>query len=301
METLVIGSTVVDVVLRVPALPRTGEDLNILGQTLSLGGCAFNVYHTLALFGAPALLCSPVGGGLYGGFVRRELARRRIATGLPQVAQPNGCCYCLVDPSGERTFLCSRGAEYVFRREWLQALPQAESAYVCGLELEEDSGEELLGFLEERRFPRLYFAPGPRIASLPPRRLERLFALHPLLHLNEGEALGYTGAASLAQAGRALQQQTGRSVVITLGSRGAYVRCGQKEKILPGEPARAVDTIGAGDSHIGAVIACCEQGMDLERAVARANRVARAVVQQPSALLPQADFSALFEGENEKD
>ena len=42
-KTLVIGSTVADVIVRVNHLPRTGEDLDIDEQTLSLGGCAYNV------------------------------------------------------------------------------------------------------------------------------------------------------------------------------------------------------------------------------------------------------------------
>ena len=44
-KTLVIGSTVADVIVRVNHLPRTGEDLDIDEQTLSLGGCAYNVYR----------------------------------------------------------------------------------------------------------------------------------------------------------------------------------------------------------------------------------------------------------------
>ena len=39
---LFLGSTCADVILRVPRLPQTGEDMNLLGQSVSLGGCAFN-------------------------------------------------------------------------------------------------------------------------------------------------------------------------------------------------------------------------------------------------------------------
>lgn len=295
MKTLVIGSTVVDVVLRVPALPRTGDDLNIAGQALSLGGCAFNVYHTMRQFGAPVLLCSPVGRGLYGDYVQRELEGRGIASAMPRAQEENGCCYCLVEPSGERTFLCNRGAEYVFHREGLRALPRdADSAYICGLELEEGTGENILSFLEERRFAHLYFAPGPRIHALPPRRMERLFALHPIIHLNEQEALCYTQEESVSRAGESLQRQTGQSVVITLGPRGAYLRQGREEAVVPGEAARVVDTIGAGDSHIGALIAFHEQGIELRQAVAMANRVAAAVVRHSGALLPEEGFQKLL-------
>ena len=76
-KTLVIGSTVADVIVRVSHLPRTGEDLDIDEQSLSLGGCAYNVYHALELFGSPALLFSPVGTGIYGDFCLSQPRRRR--------------------------------------------------------------------------------------------------------------------------------------------------------------------------------------------------------------------------------
>lgn len=47
MKVLVIGSTVVDVILNVDRMPLIGEDGNINEQSLSVGGCAFNVFHTL--------------------------------------------------------------------------------------------------------------------------------------------------------------------------------------------------------------------------------------------------------------
>jgi hypothetical protein len=53
---LVIGSTVVNVLLSVPRLPRRGEDINIGAAAYRLEGCAYNVYKTLRLFESSALL-----------------------------------------------------------------------------------------------------------------------------------------------------------------------------------------------------------------------------------------------------
>ena len=46
-QTLVIGSAVVDVIINIPHLPKTGEDVHITRQTRSLGGCAYNVSDIL--------------------------------------------------------------------------------------------------------------------------------------------------------------------------------------------------------------------------------------------------------------
>ena len=158
MRVLVIGSVTADVVLQVPALPQAGEDLNVTAWQMALGGCACNVDYALGLFGVQADLCAPVGHGYYGEFVRRQLAQRGIASLLPPAEGQNGCCYCLVDPSGERSFLCCRGAEYRFRADWLQGLPAGyDAAYFCGLELEEPTGSLLLDYLEGAGIPQLYF------------------------------------------------------------------------------------------------------------------------------------------------
>ncbi len=57
--------------------------------------------------------------------------------------------------------------------------------------------------------------------------------------------------------------------------------------------AEQTDTIGAGDSHIGAVISRLKQGASMEDAIADANRIAAAVVGTSGALLPEERFREL--------
>ena len=286
---LFIGSTVADVVLRTPCLPVTGQDVNLLSQRVSLGGCAYNAFHTARLTGrADCTLFSPIGSGVWGDFVRRSLAERGVVSAAPQVDEPNGCCYCLVEPDGERTFLCGHGAEYRFRAEWFDSL-RWDGVYLCGLEVEEVTGENILRYLEAHPPRHLYFAPGPRLIHIPPRYLARVFALSPLMHLNETELGQFTREEDVSRAAAMLHALTEGDVVVTLGPRGAYARLGDAEVLIPGVPARVVDTIGAGDSHIGALMAALAEGLAPEEALRRANRVAAAVVSQEGAeLSPEA-------------
>ena len=60
-EILVIGSTVADVIVNVDVLPATAQDIHVKSQTVSLGGCAYNVSAMIDLFGVPYTLFSPVG------------------------------------------------------------------------------------------------------------------------------------------------------------------------------------------------------------------------------------------------
>ena len=74
-----------DVMLRVPGLPRPGDDLNLHQQTVSLGGCAFNAYSAARLLGQQCVLFSPVGTGIWGNWVRQARAERKIYSAVPPV------------------------------------------------------------------------------------------------------------------------------------------------------------------------------------------------------------------------
>lgn len=52
-QTLVIGSAVVDVIVRVEHLPKCGEDVHVSRQSRSLGGCAYLVSDILRHFRCP--------------------------------------------------------------------------------------------------------------------------------------------------------------------------------------------------------------------------------------------------------
>lgn len=285
---LFLGSTCADVILRIPHLPQTGEDLHLLGQQIALGGCAYNAFAAARHAGhAACTLFSPVGSGIWGDWVRQALAERGVATPIPPVHAPNGCCYCLVDASGERTFLCDRGAEYTFDPAWFQLLGDTpfDGVYLCGLEVEAPSGDALLTYLEHCPPRRLYFAPGPRLCHIPPERMARVFALHPLVHLNALEVCQFTRQETVAAGAGVLAQVTGGDVVVTLGADGAYILWEERARQIPGVPARVVDTIGAGDAHLGTLMAWEAAGLTLEQAVVHANRAAAAVVSQAGAEL----------------
>ena len=304
-QTLVIGSTVADVLLGIPAIPRRGEDVNILSSEYRIGGCAYNVYKALRLFDSPAQLCSPVGQGIFGSMVRKRLEEEGIKP-FVSLQEENGCCYCLIEPDGERSFLSYHGAEYLFSRSWMKGINYGDtgSVFICGLEVEDPTGSEIIEFVHEHPELELYFAPGPRIKHIDGERMERLLwrrdinGRGPFLHLNEFEALSYSGKRKLADAAEYLAVKTENSLVITLGEQGCYSYENSIKKLndnsigdnhigryVPGFPANVVYTVGAGDAHCGALIACLKKGMTLEDACVTANKIGAAVVGAGGAVL----------------
>ncbi len=296
-QTLVIGSTCADVIVQVPHLPTRGEDVEIFHQELRLGGCAYNVSSILRHFKIPCTLCSPVGTGIYGDFVRNELQKQGIPIFYYNANVPNGCCYCLVDDSGERSFLCEHGAEYLFDKNNFSSfdLQTVDSIFICGLELEEKTAPEEISFLEKCD-KTIYFAPGPRICTLDKNLLERIFLLHPFLHLNETEALSFTKTTSVKDAAFALYKKNSAPLVITLGSKGAFYFSSPNDfESVPAFKTVVKDTIGAGDAHFGSIIAGLKQKMPLKDAVLRANKVSAAIVGVKGSTLSKSEFKNIRE------
>lgn len=299
-KTLVIGSAVCDIVIPLEHLPVRSEDINFYHQDMSLGGCAFNVCDCLRHFGVDFIPFLPMGRGVYGQFVKEQLKERGIESRCPVSDKVSGCCYCLVEPDGERTFLCYHGAEYLFEDDWFEALEQSGEAdlidrvYVCGLEIEDGTGETVLAFLERHRDYHVFFAPSARICKIQPDRMERMLALHPVLHLNEDEALRFTGCDNVREAGEKLYAMTRNTVLVTCGPKGCLIFEESGMKAVESFPAeKDGDTIGAGDSHIGSVIALLQKGFSLEEAVRGANKVAAAVVGTRGALLTDSQFHSI--------
>ena len=316
-QTLFIGSSCVDVILNVPSLPEPGKDENIISQKFSVGGCAFNVSSIVRQFNLPYTLCSPVGSGIYGDFIKNRFSQLNIPVFAETPELENGCCYCIVEQNARRTFICQHGAEYRFNPEWFSKIDfsDVDIIYFCGLEVEDVDGEKIVDFLESKINERanaekageagklnkngessitLVFAPGPRINSINKKLLDRIFALHPLLHLNDEEAISFTKADNVEKAAEILSAITDNSVIITEGKKGAFCfdKALNEKRLIPCEnKVTAIDTTGAGDCHCGTIIAGLKQGYPLFECVRRANILASYIVTKPGSTIPNEDFA----------
>ena len=205
-----------------------------------------------------------------------------------------------MESTGERSFVSYHGAEYRFEKEWFSLIDpdEIDAVYICGLEIEEPTGPNIVSFLEENPDLTVYFAPGPRLGRIRTELLDRIFRLSPILHVNETEALEAGRSSTVAEAARKLYEKTGNTVIVTLGEKGCYYFDGSQEGTIPPVPTRQIDTIGAGDAHIGTVMGCLQKGDSLPEAIGKANRISSAVVGISGALLPDETASVLLEEGN---
>lgn len=301
-KCLIIGAAMLDIIMEIDRLPKSGEDIYAKSQSMTVGGCAYNAADILRHFEVEHTFFAPVGTGMYAGFVEKELERTGHTSVIKSEAMDNGYCLCMVEADGERTFLTMPGIECRFEKEWFEQLDAEEydSVYVSGYELEGEGGDVILDFLEEQPELTVYYAPGPRITYISGEKRDRMTALNPIMHLNEMEALTFTGKEAIADAAQALEETTKNTVIITLGDKGVYLMENGQGKVIASDKAEVVDTIGAGDSHIGAVMAMRALGADFETAVRTANKVSAMVVGVKGPTLTAEEFKKgnLRNGEN---
>lgn len=354
----------VDAVCQVPRLPVSGEGVVVEQVSATLGGCALNAAAAVLDAGADCRLFAPLGRGMFAGFAESRLAELGISLFRPSgsesgLAYDSGACVCFVEPDGQRTMVTLPGIERHFRDEWFAELDVAldaeqgaepaaglndesinaapacgfSCALASGFEVGGPGGEAIVRFFERHPQLPLFFGPGPLLTEFPPALIGRLNALHPLWHLNDQEALAFTGCATVEEAGRRIAQEAGNVCIVTAGAQGSYAfvpaaeaatrasameaaedfglavssqnaACGALEAneiaASPATPAirvvfapstpvpsdRVVDTIGAGDTHLGALAAAFAKHMSWEDALAAANEAAARVVQLKGGMLP---------------
>ncbi len=106
-----VGNVIVDIVMRVDAIPEPGGDVIASASTITAGG-GLNTMVAAVRDGIDVAFAGQYGTGPFGDVVRAALASSGV-----EVLQPglddvdSGYCVALVDASTERTFVTSVGAE----------------------------------------------------------------------------------------------------------------------------------------------------------------------------------------------
>jgi ribokinase len=283
-DVLVLGSVNRDEFLYVDRLPNAGETTLARSTSVSLGGKGANQAAAAGKLGASVLFLGQVGHDDAGSFVHREFARLRIPTRLvaPLPTTATGRAVISVDEQGENSIVVAAGANAALTANDVRTL-MAEKAVasslrpgtICLAQGETPAGATAAFALSAAesglRFV-LNLAPVIEIPS------EVIGAADPLV-VNEGEARALAqslltneianantvtaiGLAALIANGHA------KSVVITLGGDGAVASDGEQTWHQPApDPGEVVDTTGAGDCFVGAMVAALSAGKTLRGAV----------------------------------
>ena len=190
MRTLVVGAAIVDLMMKVERLPKSGEDIPCKETKTVVGGCAYNVANTLRNLKCEHDLCVPVGSGSFADIIRRGKKEKGYEPMIEEPGEDNGYCLSLVEADGERTFITVQGAECHFKKEWFEQIDMDnyENIYIAGYQVCGKSGEiisQWLKTVENVEEKHIFFAPGPMITAIEYEPMQTLFELNQILHINE--------------------------------------------------------------------------------------------------------------------
>jgi sugar/nucleoside kinase (ribokinase family) len=295
------GQVVLDLVMRVPALPPVGGDV-FASDTALLPGGGFNVMAAAARAGAGVLYIGGHGTGNFGDTARAGLAAEGITAAMaPTPGEDTGICVVVVDDTGERTFVTGSGAESGLDPSELATVTVTPSdiVYVSGYSLLATAkAHTLLAWIETLDGPTVLLDPGPLAIEIDPALWARVLARTTILSCNAREARLLAGVADLRTAAAVLAGRLapGAAVVVRNGAAGCLITRDGATEAVPTITVTAVDTNGAGDAHCGVLAAELLHASDMHTAAVRANIAAALAVTRhgPATAPTRAEVDAVL-------
>lgn len=265
-----LDTVMLDIVVRVDALPTSGHDILATQRLLTTGG-GYNAMSAAARHMMPVSYAGRLGTGPFSQTALSNFEKDGIDAPLePHESLDLGFCIVMLEPSGERSFITSKGAEDTLRASDLAQLSPQEGDFVLlsGYNIMYPGfSEVVLDWIESLNDEvEVALDPSNRVYDIPSEYLQRALRRIDWLLCNEEEA-GF-----LAEGGP-LTRVNG--VVVRHGETGCTIAYNQQEPVqVDGFVTDVVDTNGAGDVHNGVFLAELARGTDVIEAAERANAAA---------------------------
>ncbi|MBK5145680.1 ribokinase [Budviciaceae bacterium BWR-B9] len=270
-KLVVLGSINADHILNVNEFPRPGETITGKDYRISFGGKGANQAVAAGRSGANITFIACVGDDDIGKQVCRQLKLDNIdIQPIESISGTNtGVAMIFVNGKGENVIAIDAGANAAVTPDYLNKYrQQVIDADVLLMQLETPL-ETILAAAKLAKQNDTLVALNPA----PARELsDELLANIDIITPNETEAEQLTGITIVNsddanKAAGLLHAKGIRTVIITLGSRGAWVSIDGIGSLIEGYKVEPVDTIAAGDTFNGALITAMLEGQELYQAV----------------------------------
>ncbi len=275
-KIVVIGSSNTDMILKTPRIPKPGE--TILGGDFSMapGGKGANQAVAAARAGADVCFVARLGKDIFGeqalaGFKNDGINTKHISF---DDTSSSGVALIFVSDDGENSIGVGSGANAKLSEDdILSAREVIASADIVLLQLEIPiEAVEAAASIASENGVKVILNPAPA-RPLGDELLQSISVLTP----NESEAGLLTGVKvhteeDCLEAAQILRDRGVNTVIITLGSKGAFaVGPGFAGLVCGFDVAQVVDTTAAGDVFNGALAVALAQNKPLKEAIAFAN------------------------------
>lgn len=288
-KIVVIGSSNVDTTLHVENFPKPGETINAHKVSEAGGGKGANQAVAAAKSGAETIFISRVGEDSYGSWMKKQLAGYGVKTDyvLPTAGVKTGHAYITLNAEGQNDIIIDHGANYCLTEADVLAAKDVIEAADCVIaQLETPLEVTTAAFKLAKAAGKVTILnPAPAIKDLP----ADLLAVTDLITPNETESALLTSLpvaeeADLKKNATKLHELGVKHVIITYGSKGAYLSSPVFTGLVPAFKVKAVDTTAAGDTFLGFLAGSLASDFsNLHEAARFANRASSLAVQKMGA------------------
>jgi ribokinase len=282
----VLGSLHLDIMVKAPDRPRKGETLPGNAWMYKAGGKGGNQAVAAAQFGAQTVMIGRVGDDDFGKRLLSHLLSAKVDTKHVRIdpAASSGMSVAIIDAEGDYGAVIVSGANLrISEQDVREALDVIQHASVLVLQNEIlDVTNLFAAELAKAHSVQVVLNAAPA-RPLDPKLLGNVDIL--VVNAIEAEMMCGVAIASLAAAAEAAARLSSQvtNVIVTAGGMGLALA--EREKAPSIEPAHTValvDTHGAGDAFIGALVAQLVEGASLLEATRFATAAAALFVSTPA-------------------
>lgn len=277
----VLGSVNMDLVTKVPQIPKADEVVLSEGLKLMPGGKATNAAIGISRLGDKVFMLGKAGNDFFGDSLKEVFKREEINSEFVDTDSfiPTGTVMVNVDKKGKNTIIVNEDANIKINRQtikdFLKQIDENKIVIDCFYTTLEPLPEIVEYAIREfsRRKIIVFVDAAPTARPLKPK----LYPLVNFLSCNEIEAEAMTkiqvkDEKSAELAGEKLREKGAKTVIVTLGEKGSLLLT-DKAKYFPGLKVRVVDETGAGDAFRAGFVTEYLETKNLNKAMVMGNRV----------------------------
>ncbi|MBW4527298.1 MAG: ribokinase [Phormidium tanganyikae FI6-MK23] len=269
---IVFGSINMDLVARVPQLPQPGETLSGYSFATVPGGKGANQAVGVAKLGGSSRMIGRVGEDAFGAELLKSLQDAGVQTDLITVDRTisSGVAMIAVDDRSENHIIVIPGANGNVDTSDVDRLKSVlTNSSILLLQLEIPIAiVESAATIAKQIGATVILDPAPAPANFP----EPLYPLIDILTPNAIETAQLVGfpiqnQSDADRAATVLQQKGAKTVVVKLGSQGAFCATEHDRFFVPAFPVEAIDTVAAGDAFNAGLAVALSEGLPIQDAI----------------------------------
>ena len=280
-QIAVLGSVNIDMITKVPMIPKVDEVVISEGLKLMPGGKATNAAIGMSRLGEKVWMLGKTGNDFFGESLKEVLKREDIDSSFVDTDNfiPTGTVMVSVDSRGKNTIIVNEDANIKINqqtiKDFLNQIDEGKIIIDCFYTTLEPLPEIVAFAINEfnKRKITVFCDAAPTARPLNPK----LYSSIDFLSCNEFEAEAMTGVKVFDEktaelAAQKLRQNSAKTIILTLGEKGALV-LSDKTEYFPGLKVRTVDETGAGDAFRAGFVTEYLETKDINKAMLMGNKV----------------------------